>query len=136
MSDIDTLARTLYGEARGEPYLGKVAVANVVYNRASIGLRHPHFGEGTIASACLAPWQFSCWNSNDPNREVILAVTDVDPIYADCLDIAATACAGQLDDVTDGATYYFAKGSPEPAWAVDKSPCAKVGKHLFYKDIA
>lgn len=136
MSDIDTLARTIFGEARGEPYIGKVAVANVIINRAAIGTGHPHFGDGTIASACLVPWQFSCWNANDPNREVILAATDSDPIYADCLDIATTACAKQLDDVTGKATFYYAKNSLTPDWAIDKIPCASIGNHLFFTDIA
>ena len=37
MSAVDTLARTLFGEARGEATEGKAAVANVILNRASKG---------------------------------------------------------------------------------------------------
>ena len=136
MSDIDVLARTIFGEARGETYTGKIAIANVVLNRAALAMKHPHFGDGTITGACMVPWQFSCWNANDPNCQVINDVTDTDPIFADCLDIAELACNHKLDDMTGNATYYYAKGSPEPTWAVDKTPCAIIGNHLFFKDIA
>ena len=37
--DIYTLARAVHAEARGEPYVGKVAVAAVILNR----LKHPSF---------------------------------------------------------------------------------------------
>ena len=97
-NDIDTLARTLYGEARGESHTGKIAVANVVMNRVALASKHPHFGDGTAAGACKAPWQFSCWNAADPNSQIINDVDDNDPVFADCLDIAQTACDGQLDE--------------------------------------
>lgn len=61
--DIDILARTIYGEARGEPWEGKIAVAWVVRNRAERG---GWWGD-TIREVCLKPWQFSCWNETDPN---------------------------------------------------------------------
>lgn len=136
MSDIDILARTLYGEARGEGLAGQQAVANVVINRTALAHKHPHFGNGTIESACKAPWQFSCWNSNDPNVSIIENITVSDPVFAQCLQVAFDAANGLFEDNTGGATYYFAKGSPEPKWAVDKIPCASIGRHIFYKDIA
>ena len=67
-TNIDTLARTIFGEARGEPYLGKVAVANVVMNRVALADQHPPFGLGSAAYRMYErAWQFSCWNpANDP----------------------------------------------------------------------
>jgi N-acetylmuramoyl-L-alanine amidase len=59
-----TLARTLYGEARGEPTEGQIAVAWVIL----LSL------EGAVAQVCLAPWQFSCWNQGDPNRARLLVL--------------------------------------------------------------
>ncbi len=135
MNDIDTLARTLYGEARNQGIIGLKAVASVIMNRVAQP-QHPHFGHGDITACCKAPWQFSCWNENDPNLPKLLTVTAADPIFAQCLQIAQTAVNGNLADPTGGATYYYVKGSPEPAWAVDKEPCAIIGAHLFYKDIA
>ena len=69
--DIDTVARTIWGEARGEPIEGQQAVASVIGNRANIaaaweahhGVPHPLYGDGHLASACLAhhggAYQFS-----------------------------------------------------------------------------
>ena len=131
----DTLACTCYGEARGEGKQGMIAVANVVMNRVAQP-NHPHFGNGNVASCCMAPYQFSCWNQDDPNRNTIEDVDDSDPIFAQALQVAQDAIDGKLQDLTGGATYYYVKGSPEPAWATGKEPCAIIGHHLFFKDIA
>lgn len=134
-TSIDILARTIWGEARGESYLGQQGVANVIMNRTEIGLGHRHFGDGTVSAACLAPWQFSCHNPNDPNCEALAAVTTDDPIFAQCMQISQLAVGGTLPDVTGGATYYYAQGSPEPLWAQGKVPCITIGHHLFFKNI-
>ena len=42
--DLDTAARTVYGEARGESFEGKVAVAHSIINRSAVG--------GWMASYC------------------------------------------------------------------------------------
>ena len=78
--DIDTLARTIYGEARGEDRQSKIAVACVILNRVQqrkqCGYRNIDGRKiPTIAATCLKPWQFSCWNEKDPNRKVILKVS-------------------------------------------------------------
>lgn len=136
MSDIDILARTLYGEARGEGKMGMEAVANVVLNRMHLADQHSHFGDGSAESACKAPWQFSCWNANDPNSHLLETVTNSDPIFAQCLQIASDALNGLLTDYTNGATYYYVRGSAEPKWAEGQDPCAIIGRHLFFKNIA
>lgn len=57
-TDVDIIAKTLYGEARGETTMGKIAVATVIYNRAN--------GDNTkYVKVCLKPKQFSCWNKTD-----------------------------------------------------------------------
>lgn len=62
-SALDTLTKTIWGEARGEGREGMIAVAWVILNRASIG----GWWGNSIETVCLKPWQFSCWNANDPN---------------------------------------------------------------------
>ena len=61
--ETDILARTIYGEARGESISGMEAVASVVLNRVAFANRRGRFWWGnSIAEVCRAPKQFSCWN--------------------------------------------------------------------------
>jgi len=57
--DRDILARTLWGEARGEGLAGQIAVAWTIRNRVFDGKAKSWWGEG-YAGVCLKPWQFSC----------------------------------------------------------------------------
>ncbi len=136
---VDVLARTIWGEARGEGLRGMEAVACVVMNRVrhaqnrrAIGARH-WWGDD-VASVCRKPFQFSCWNTNDPNREKLLSVSADDALFAICQRAARRAVAGVLDDVTRGATHYHAKGV-FPLWARGRAPSTDIGNHLFYNQV-
>lgn len=129
---VDVLARTVWGEARGEGRAGMVAVANVAVNRAA----SPRWWGHDIISVCLQPWQFSCRNKNDPNAAKLAAVNDSDPYFNQALSISALACAGTLADTTNGATHYFVTKSTIPAWALALTPCAIIGRHSFYRAVA
>ena len=141
-SDTDIVGRTLYAEARGEGTAGLEDVACVIMKRASIakdyvaahGRHHPLFGDGTPKSVCLAPWQFSCWNENDPNRDLILNLDDTNVAFNQCLGIAQQAIAGQIEDRTLGATHYRRIGTPAN-WASGHTPCFTEGHHEFFNDI-
>ena len=88
--DTDILARTIYGEARGESISGQEAIASVILNRVAFAKRRGRYWWGnTIAGVCLAPWQFSCWNENDLNRKIIERADDADIGF--CITIPA-AC--------------------------------------------
>lgn len=128
-SDLEILAKTIWGEARGEPLEGQKAIACVVLNRLNSGIRW----WGTDArSICLTPYQFSCWLKSDPNRPKLMAATpETDPIYAQCLSVSAAAMAGALADNTRGADSYKRIGSPAK-WALALSPVITIGKHEFY----
>ncbi|SDG43183.1 cell wall hydrolase [Roseospirillum parvum] len=131
----DILARTLYGEARGEPVRGKEAVASVVLNRVRRARQRGGWWWGTtITEVCLKPWQFSCWNLGDPNRPRIEAVGEGDRVFRSCQRIAERALAGTLPDPTGGATHYHARGV-HPPWAWHQAPSAEIGRHLFYNNI-
>ena len=130
-TDEDILARTICGEARGEGEQGMQAVANVIMNRTD----KPGWWGTTIKDVCLKPYQFSCWNVDDPNRPIILNLDENYSIYNDAMAIAQNASNGSLPDITDGATNYYAKGIPEPKWAAGKTPCAVIGNQLFFNDI-
>lgn len=128
---LDTLARTIWGEARGEGRPGMQAVASVILNRAA---RPGWWGRG-IAEICLKPAQFSCWLAADPNRHKLDAVGADDAAFATAREIAALALAGRLADYTFGATHYHAVDTA-PAWARGHVPCVVIGRHAFYNDIA
>lgn len=88
----------------------------------------------TLGGVCQKPWQFSCWNEGDPNREKILAVTPKNRSFQSCIRIARRAAAGAIDDPTGGSTHYHAK-YVNPPWARRKAPSAEIGRHLFYANI-
>ena len=130
---VDTLARTLWGEARGEPPAGQRAVAAVVLKRAG----HPrvHWWGSDVAGVCRRPMQFSCWNEDDPNRVKLLALSADNAPFRQCLQVARAAAAGQLGaECAMGATHYHTR-SILPKWARGKRPCAEIGNHVFYNDI-
>lgn len=142
IDEVDVLARTIYGEARGEKRLGRIAIANVVMNRVNIDLgndRKPDWwGEGIIG-VCLCPFQFSCWLPDDPNRNKIRRVrADQDAVFADCVELAQLAAAGKLADVTKGAVQYLNKPLTEklygrlPPWARTMRETVVIGQHTFY----
>jgi N-acetylmuramoyl-L-alanine amidase len=131
IDDQDILARTIWGEARGEGATGMHAVANVITNRVN----NPKWWGNSFRSVCLYPYQFSCWNKNDPNRAKILAVTNYDVNYFDAVNIATAAINGNLSDITNGALNYYAKGSPMPVWAENATPCAEIGNHIFFGEV-
>ena len=132
--ELDVLSRTIWGEARGEPLLGKIAVAYVIYNRVTMDLhgasKPDWWGEGVIG-VCQNPAQFSCWNEHDNNRAKMLAVSADDDAAKECLYVALGVWLGHLSDPTAGATHYHAI-SVAPAWAKDKAG-QQIGNHVFYR---
>ena len=131
--EIDTLARTIYGEARGEGTIGMQAVACVVLNRVEHSeARAGYWWGNTVIEVCQKPYQFSCWNKNDPNYQKLLEVDARDLHFATALRIARRALAGLLDDPTGNATHYHAQGIT-PHWADGEHPVAVIGRHLFFR---
>lgn len=130
----DILARTLWGEARGEGTAGMQAVANVVQNRVRIAQeRGGKFWWGSsIIEVCQKPYQFSCWNRSDPSFRKLQAVDEKNLYFATALRIARRAVAGALEDLTEGATHYHAD-YVEPYWARGQTPVKTIGHHIFYK---
>lgn len=127
-NDWEVFAKTIYGEARGETHEGQVAVACCILNRFK---SKKWFSAKTIAGVCQKPWQFSCWNKNDPNAQKIAKLSCA--TYSKYFPIIKEAMQG---DITNGATHYYAPAIVrEPDWAKGKEPCFECGHHKFYKDI-
>lgn len=134
--DRDILARTLWGEARGESLAGQIAVAWTIRNRVYDGNTKSWWGEG-YAGVCLKPYQFSCWNKNDPNFAYLSGAKPI-PVgqFAQAQKAADLVMSGTEHDPTEGATHYYATTMPKaPAWTVGAKQTLKFGHHVFFKDV-
>ena len=129
LEDVLIGARTIYGEARGEPYEGMKAVAHVLINRW-------RFKQGdrdhSIAAAALRWLQFSAWNENDPNRERLQAANLGDPKFR--LALRAMLEAVDEKDLTLGARHYHAT-TISPKWSAGHIPCVVIGNHAFFNTV-
>ncbi len=133
---IDVLARTLWGEARGEGAQGMEAVAGTVLNRVKVAEEKggKFWWGGNIIQVCQKPYQFSAWNRSDPNFKKLQSVDEGDAPFAKALKIAKRAVAGKLDDPTRDATHYHTK-SISPYWSKQEKPTTIIGNHIFYRII-
>lgn len=132
----DSLAiATIWQEAAGEPYEGKLAVAAVIRNR----MKKKYQSDGTVEGTVLKDYQFSGWNTDpkDTLRERSMRLDDTDPVVAEC---AKAWKESELIDPTKGAVLYFApKGVKKtPAWASAESVSLVrvIHNHQFYTDMA
>lgn len=123
------LAKTIWGEARGEGPTGMQAVANVVMNRVKKG---GWYG-ASVKDVVLKPWQFSVWNAKDPNRALLDIVSDATLNASGATSIAKAAIDGYLTDITYGATEYHNKNiTPDWNWSkLEKT--VTIGNHVFYR---
>ena len=134
LEDILIAGRTVYGEARGEPYEGKKAVVHVLMNRVN----HPGGGsDHSLASACLRWRQFSAWNEDDLNRRAMKIIGLHDPVFRACLRAVLEAL--DESDTTKGSRHYMTKdrlaqGWPK-SWGPKREPVVEIGAHLFYNDV-
>lgn len=113
-NDLNLLANAVYGEARGEPYIGQVAVAAVILNR----LNSPTF-PNTVAGVIFEPGAFTAVSDGQiwmtPNETAKKAVLD--------------AINGW--DPTEEALYYFNPNTATNPWIWSRPQIKKIGKHIF-----
>jgi hypothetical protein len=129
---VDSLARTLYGEAKAYSEQDAYAIADVVMNRVNL----PNW-PSTVSRVCKQDYQFSCWNTGDPNRERIVSAARGDNAWFDkCYDIAKATVEGGPFGVTKRATHYCTPAvKAKTYWAKGKTPCDITAGHLFFNDI-
>ena len=128
-TDLRILALTVYGEARGETFAGKIAVAYVVRNRV-LDRRWPD----KVADVCRQPKQFSCWNKGEANNWPMLQADLSDRVFQECYAAAASVLAGVVRDGTLGSTHYHTL-AVKPSWAEGRASAGAIGHHVFYNDI-
>jgi spore germination cell wall hydrolase CwlJ-like protein len=110
------LAKTIYGEARGESIETMLAVGWVIRNRLCSG----HYG-ATYKDVVLQPKQFSCWNKNDPNYKVIKGMIK-GRHWEVCIGVAIVVMqSSEKHNPVVGVRHYYDRsmdGNP-PYWAED-----------------
>lgn len=113
-NEVTILARLVNGEARGEPYIGQVAVAAVVLNR----VRHAAF-PNTISGVIFQTGAFDAvWDGQ----------FDLEPT-ASCVRAARDALNGW--DPTGGCIYYYNPVTATNAWIRTRTVQLSIGKHAF-----
>ncbi len=134
--DIDVLARTIWGEARGEGNLGLVAVGWTIRNRVFDGKAKSWWGEG-YRGVCTKAWQYSSWNDNDPNSKFLKGDKPIPSNeYERCKAAAIAVVTGTSSDPTDGATHYYARSMKvAPKWTAGAYQTCIIGNHFFFKNV-
>ena len=113
-SELSILARLVSGEARGEPYIGQVAVAAVVLNR----VRSDEFPD-TVSAVIFQPGAFDAvWDGQ----------FDMTPTDS-ALRAARDAMNGW--DPTGGCTYYYNPSTATNAWIWTRDVQLTIGRHAF-----
>lgn len=136
--DIHMLTSVIVAEARGETWLGKVAVAWIIVNRHARpswwSREKDTVPDDTIAAVCVDSWQFSGLNTDDPNLRFAMILPPSHPVYLECQHAALTAVLGHEEDPTNGSAHYH-HTRIKPDWAKGKIPVCTIGHHQFYNDI-
>ena len=112
--DVYLLARLISAEARGEPYVGQVAVGAVVLNR----IDHPSF-PNTLSGVIYQSGAFSCLDDGQFNQ----------PISDSAYRAAREALNGS--DPSGGAIYYFNPATATSSWIWSRPLLTVIGSHRF-----
>ncbi len=116
---------TVFQEAEGEPYLGKVAVAEVILRRT----RKKYMSDGTVAGTVLKRLQFSGWNSDSANRVRSTKIDTDDHNAQDCVRAWSEALAGS--NLAPDCLHYYNPSLCDPVWARGARVVAEIGNHRF-----
>ena len=115
-SNVNLLARLIYGEARGETYTGQVAVGAVVLNRVKSS-KFPNTISGVIyqsgAFDAVSDGQINMAPDSTAKKAAQDAINGWDPSY--------------------GAIYYFNPNTATNKWIWSRPMTVTIGKHRFCK---
>lgn len=137
--DVDWLARTLYGEARGEPDAGIYAVGQVILNR----VRSPRFPD-TVEGVVRQYKQFSVWNDGGSR---LLALDDTNATFRRMQGLARRVIAGTAPNPLNppNSTHYanettvagyYGGEIPDGHWIKTAATRQQLGRHTFYTGVA
>lgn len=132
--DLHCLATNIYHEARGENYVGMVAVGWVTVNRVQhqrfpntvcdvvYQARHDHQGV-PVKHAC----QFSWYCDGRPDHIQNSRSWNLS------MKVARDVLTNSIPDITDGATFYYNPELAEPAWRNEFQRTAVINSHAFMR---
>lgn len=134
LSSLDVLALTIYGEARGEPVEGQIAVGCVVRNRV--------YKDRDFRIICLEPKQFSCWNEDDSNYPILEDLSHkmmnslpiINPELSQIRWVAAGIINNLILDNTGGSKNYLTTTlyySNTIRWSATMKISKVIGKQIF-----
>lgn len=113
-SELDLMARIVYGESRGEPFEGQTAVASVILNRV-FSDEFPQTIEGVVyqnlAFTAVADGQYKLTPDAQAYQAVRQALKGYDPTF--------------------GALYYWNPATATSRWVWSKEVTLKIGRHVF-----
>lgn len=112
--DLYILSKCIHAEARGEPYIGKVAVGAVILNRVA-DEKFPN----TIYGVIYQPWAFTCTEDGQ---------IDLEPDRASW-QAAQDALNGW--DPTYGCIYYYNPKTATSSWIFNREVVTTIGDHVF-----
>lgn len=118
--ELQCLAKNIYFESRGEPFHGKVAVAQVTVNR----VQHETNFKSTICGVVYESKQFS-WTLESPK-----SIKDKQA-WEESLAIAKAVISGRLR-IPDFDALYFHTKQVKPKWRKAKRIVKIIGNHIFY----
>lgn len=113
-NDFYLLAKCIHAEARGESYIGQVAVGAVILNRVA----SPDFPD-TIYGVIYQPWAFTAVHDGQINLEP----------EASAFQAATDALNGW--DPTYGSLYYYNPVTATSSWVFNRQTVTVIGKHVF-----
>ena len=113
-NDLYLLAKCIHAEARGESYVGQVAVGAVILNRVA----SPDFPD-TIYGVIYQPWAFTAVHDGQINLEP----------EASAYQAATDALNGW--DPTYGSLYYYNPATATSSWIFNRQTVTVIGKHIF-----
>ncbi len=120
----DLAALTIYLEARGESFAGKMAVAAVIRNRMAMKYQ----SDGTVKGTVLKRKQFQPWNRQQPHQ--VLANFNKRRMKDSLL---AWRLVQDGRKVVEGAVlFYNPRIARTPRWAQVGQKVATIGGHEFY----
>jgi N-acetylmuramoyl-L-alanine amidase len=127
LSEKEVYAKTVYGEARGEPEEGQKWVAWVIKNRAS--KNRGYWGGGSIKGVCLHKNQFECWKDKDD-----IAINEKG-VYDKIQKLTEGIYNAPLGNDPTGGSDHFNNPDKEgcPSWTENCTKTKKIGGHQFYK---